>query len=81
MVVAVGLDGDDLRAVHQAVDDRDDAGGVWTRLRPLCEGLVRGEDDGPILLVASRYALEEQVGVPGVGREVADFVDAEERGL
>src|SRR4051812_26413836 len=66
--VAVGLDLDDLGAVDEAVDERDDAGGVREDLGPLRECLVRAEDDGLVGVVAPRDDLEEEIGVAVVVR-------------
>src|SRR3989442_14715632 len=64
--VAFAIDGDDLGAVDQTVDERHHAGSIWEDLVPLSEDFVGCEDDGGVLLVASRDHLEEQVGVTGV---------------
>jgi hypothetical protein len=64
----------DLGVVDEAVDERDDAGGVGEDLVPFGEGAVGG-DEGGFGLVAARDDLEQQVGVAfGVG-QVADLVD------
>ena len=42
--VAFGIDLDDLGAVEESVDERDDAGGVGEDLAPLLEGLVGAQD-------------------------------------
>ena len=41
--VALGVDVDDLGAMNEAIDERDDAGGVREDLAPLLEGLVGAE--------------------------------------
>ena len=56
------LDGDDLGIVDQAIDERDDAGGIWEDLAPLGEWSVGGHQ-GRGLLVAAADQLEHEVGV------------------
>jgi hypothetical protein len=75
--VAFGVDVDDLGAMDEAVDERDDAGGVGEDLAPLGKGLVGAEEDGLLGVVTPGDDLEE-VGVAAVVREVADVVDAEQ---
>ena len=76
LLEAVGLavDGDDLGIVHQAIDQRDDAGGVGEHLAPLGEWPVGG-DDGAVFLITPRDQLEHQVGV-AVGRRFRAHVGA-----
>jgi len=38
--IAVAVDGEDLGAMHQAIDEGDDAGGVWEDLVPFTKALV-----------------------------------------
>jgi hypothetical protein len=78
--VALGVDVDDLGAVDEAVDERDDAGGVREDLAPFGEGLVGAEQNGLLRVVAAGDDLEEKVGVAAVVGEVADLVDAEQVG-
>src|SRR6187549_2794169 len=49
--VAVSLDGDELCAMEQAVDEGHDACGVGEDRGPLGKGLVGGEHDRFVLLV------------------------------
>ena len=74
--VGITLDGDDLAAVDQTIDEGDDAGGVGKDLAPLAEGFVGGQDNG-FVLVAPRDDLEEEIGVASVVGEVAELVDDE----
>ncbi len=62
--VALGLDLDHLGAVHEPVDERDDAPGVREDLAPVGEGLARAEQHWLLRVVATGDDLEEQVGVP-----------------
>ncbi len=72
--VGLALDGDDLGVVHEAVDQRNDAGSVGENVAPLGKGAVGG-DQRALGLVAARDQLEHQVGMAvGVG-QVADLVD------
>ena len=64
--------------MDEAVDEGDDAGGVWKDLAPFGEGLVGAEQYAAVCIVATCDDLEEEVGVAAVVREVADLVDAEE---
>ena len=76
LLEAIGrpLDGDDLGVVHQAIDQRDDTGGVGEDLAPLGEGAVGGNQGG-LLFVAAADEFEQQVGVAvGVG-QVADLIE------
>jgi hypothetical protein len=41
--IGFALDGEDLGVVDQAIDQGDDAGGVWKDLAPFGEGPVGGE--------------------------------------
>jgi transposase-like protein len=47
--VGLALDGQDFGVVDQAVDDRDDAGGIEERRAPLGEGAVGGDQGRPPL--------------------------------
>ena len=76
--VAVAIDGKDLGAMHQSIDQGDDAGGVWEDLVPFAKALVRGQDRGP-LLIAARDDFEQQIGIAGIVGQVPDLIDAQER--
>ena len=60
--VGLALDGDDLGGLDEAIDQRDDAGGVGEHLTPFGKGAV-GSDQRAAGLVAARDQLEHQVGV------------------
>ena len=47
---------------------------------PLLEGAVRGNNDRP-LFIAQLDDLEEQIGARLVNREIAEFVEDEQRGF
>src|SRR5208337_905476 len=65
--IGFALDGDDLGVVHQAVDQRDDAGGVRKDFVPFSKRTVGG-DQRAFVLVAPRDQLEQHVGVTvGIG--------------
>ena len=69
---------DDLGVVDEPVDHRGGDGVVAEHLAPAAEGLVGGDDEaGPF--VAGGDELEEQVGGFGFERDVAHFVDDEQR--
>src|SRR6516225_2871227 len=73
------FDGEDLGVMDEAIDKRDDAGGVGKDLSPFGKGPVGG-DDGAGLLIAATDELEQEVGMTvGIG-EVADLVDHQEAG-
>src|SRR3954468_22922875 len=72
--VGLALDGDDLRIVDEAIDQRDDAGGAGEHLVPLGERAVGG-DESAANLVAAGDELEHQVGMAIGAGEVADLVD------
>ena len=72
--VRLALNSDDLGAMHEAIDERNDAPGIGEHLRPGGERLIRCHE-GALEFVASVRQLEEQISVPiGVG-QVADFID------
>lgn len=80
--VGVALDVDDGGAVQEAVEGGAGHDGVAGEdVAPLGEGLVGGDDDGCLLLVAATDYLKKQGGLVAVESEVADFVDDEEPGL
>src|SRR5271163_168628 len=76
LLQAIGLafDGDDLGVVDEAVDQRDDAGGVWEHLAPLREWAVGG-DQRALVLIATRNQFEHQIGVAVRVGQIAHFVD------
>ena len=77
--IGFGLDGEDLGVVDQAIDQGDDAGGVWKDLAPFGEGPVGG-DDRAVVLVPAADKLEQQVGMAiGIG-EISDLVDHQKTG-
>src|SRR6266581_1404196 len=78
--VALALVVDDRRVMQEAVEDGGGDDPVAEHLAPDGEGLVRGDEDGA-LLVAAGDELEEQVGGQTVEGQVADLVDDEELGL
>ena len=75
--VRLALDAHHLGAMHQPVDQRDDAGRIGEHLAPFGEGLVRGHHRA-LVLVAPTDQLEQQVGMPVRVRQVADLVDHEQ---
>jgi len=60
--------------VREAVDQRDDAGGVGEDLVAFGGELAGGQDDRPLALVAAVDDPEEQVGVAGVVGEIPELV-------
>ena len=60
--IGFALDGEDLGVVDQAIDQGDDAGGVWKDLAPFGEGPVGG-DDRAVVLVTAADELEQQIGM------------------
>jgi len=72
---------DGVAVVEQAVKYGGGDGGVAVEDGgPLLEGFVGGQDDGATF-VAGADDLEEQVGSALVDRQVADFVEDEQRGV
>ena len=70
--------GDDFGVVDEAVDHGGGHDVVAEHFAPAAERLVGGDDEaGP--LVAGGHQLEEQVGGLGFERDVADFIDDEQR--
>ena len=63
--IAVAVDGEDLGAMHQPIDEGDDAGGVGEDLVPFAKAFVRGQDRGP-LLIAAGDDFEQQIRVTSV---------------
>ena len=65
--------------MDQAIDQGDDAGGVWKDLAPFGEGPVGG-DERAVVLVPAADELEQQVGMAiGIG-EISDLVDHQKTG-
>src|SRR5439155_11036060 len=75
--VAVSVDRDDVRMVHDAVDQRGDGRGVGEDAGPFAERQVGGEGETPSL-VAATDDLEEQIGGAGVVGQIPDFIDQEQ---
>jgi hypothetical protein len=50
--VAVDVDGEDLGAMDQPIDEGDDAGGVGEDLIPFSKGFVGRQNGGPLLITA-----------------------------
>lgn len=70
----IGLDVDHFGAMDEAVDQRDDAGGVREYLTPLGEGLVGAAQHWLRSVVAPSDNLEEQIGVAAVVGVIARAV-------
>ena len=62
--IALALELQQLRFVHEPIDEGDDTGGVREDLGPFAKR-IRGDDDG-VFLVAARDDLEEQVRIARV---------------
>ena len=62
--------------MHEAIDERDDAGGVGENLVPLTEGFI-GYYQRTAQLVTTRSYLEQQVRVACVISQIAHLVHAE----
>ena len=71
---ALALDGEQLGAVHEPVDEGDHTGGVGEDVVPFTEDFVGGQNDGA-LEVSTGDDLEQEVGVAVVIGQVADLVD------
>ena len=68
---------DDLGIVDQAIDERDDTGGIGEDLAPFGERSVGGHQGGSFLVTAADQ-LEHQIGVAvGIG-QIPDLVDCQE---
>ena len=80
--VAVALDVEDGGTVQEPIESSAGEDGVAGEdIGPVAEGLVGGDDDGVIALVAVAEDLEEEAGLCRVETEVADLIDDEEFGL
>jgi hypothetical protein len=75
--VALALEGDDVRVVDEAVDERGGDHRVAEDLAPGLEAAVAGDDDRA-LFVASGDEREDQVRGLAFERQVADLVDDEQ---
>ena len=64
--------------MHEPVHEGYDAGRIGEDLVPFAEGLV-GRQHGGALLIATRDDLEQQIGVAGIVRQLADLIDAQQR--
>ena len=64
--------------VQEAIEERGSDDGIAEDLAPIGKAAFRGEDHRA-LFVAGVDELEEQVVAAGSDREVADFVDDEQR--
>ena len=73
--IAVAFDDRHVGMMQQAIQQRDDAGGVGKDLVPFFERSVGGEDQR-LALVAAIDDFIEQVGGFVVEGQIADFVDA-----
>ena len=62
--IALAVDDDDVGAVDEAVDQRNDAGRIGEGRRPLGEGFVGRQYDRALLFVSAGDDLEEQVLTP-----------------
>ena len=76
--IARALDLDDNGMVKQAVEQGRGDDGIAEELAPFGEAAVGGEDHGAFF-VAGVDELEEQIAAAWHDRQVADFVDDEER--
>jgi hypothetical protein len=72
--VRFALDGNNFGAVHEPIDEGNDAAGVREHFLPLCERLIGG-DDRALFLVAPVEQFKEQVRVAIRVGQIADFVD------
>jgi hypothetical protein len=76
--VGVAFEGDDFGVVDEPVDHGGGGYVVTEGLAPPAEWLVAGDDEAGAF-VAGGDELEEQVGGLGLERDVADFVDDQQR--
>src|SRR5665648_730374 len=78
--VAPALDDDGFGVVEESVEDGRGEGAVVVEDgRPVFEGLIGGQDDGPAF-VALADDLEEQVGAAFVDGQIPQFVADQEIG-
>jgi hypothetical protein len=70
--VGLALDGNDFGAVHEPIDERNDAAGVWEHFLPLREWFIGG-DDRALFLVAPVEQFKEQVRVTIRVGQIADL--------
>jgi len=74
--VAVAADVDDGGAMEQAVQSsRSHDGIAGEDLVPVGEGFVAGENDGLLFFVTFTDGLEQEAGVRGLQREIANFIN------
>jgi len=73
----LSFNGDELAAVDESIDERDNGGGVGKDFSPLAKHLIGG-DQQRAFEVAAGDDLEEQVGVAGVIGEIAELVEDEQ---
>src|SRR5271170_6123388 len=72
--IRVAFDGDDFGVVNEAVNQRDDAGGVGEHLAPFGERPIGG-DQRALALITPRDQFEHEVSMAiGIG-EISDLVD------
>jgi hypothetical protein len=77
----LAFDDHGLGVMQQAIQDGCREGAVIIKnLGPFLKGAVRGHHDRA-LLIAQRDNLEEQIGARLVNRQVAEFVEDEQRGF
>ena len=72
--IAGAFDRDDLRVVHEPIDEGGGGRRVGKHGRPVGEGQVGGEGE-TLLLVAPADDLEEQVGGACVVGQIAELVE------
>ena len=68
--IAVTGQGEDLRAMHETINEGDDAGGGGEDLVPFAKWLVGRQDHGAVELITACNHLEEQIGITCVVRQV-----------
>jgi hypothetical protein len=76
--IAGALDLDDDSVMEQPVEQRSGDNGIAEHIAPFGEAPVRGQDHGAFL-VAGIDELEEQVAATWGDRQIADFVDHQQR--
>ena len=72
--IGLTLDHEDLRVVHQSVDNGDNAGRIREHLAPFGERPVGGHE-GRFELVTAVDDVEQQIGVAIAVGEVTDFIE------